>query len=64
MLDLDALRREADYAYARWRACDALRPRDRTINDECVRLKINLDVAEAAMNAARRQAFEPPRDAA
>ena len=41
--DLDTLRRRVEQAYARWRACDAQRPRDQAADEECARLKHDYD---------------------
>jgi len=52
--DLDELRRRAGTAYARWRACDALRPRGAVVDEECTRLKHELDVAARLLFLASR----------
>lgn len=52
--DVDTLRRLAEQAYSRWRAYDALRPRDQAADDEGIRLKAELDHAAQALFAARR----------
>lgn len=66
--NLATLRSRAEHAYARWRACDAQRPRDAAADEECARLKHELDLAEEAVRVARTQAFDPspltPGDAA
>lgn len=48
------LRRQAERAYARWRACDAQRPRDQAPDAEGRRLKSELDLAARALFSARR----------
>lgn len=52
--DLDTLRRRVEQAYARWRACDAQRPRDQAADKECARLKHDYDLADAAYLRARK----------
>jgi hypothetical protein len=52
--DLDTLRRRAERAYARWRACDAQRPRDRAADEECARLKHDYDLADEIYLRARK----------
>ncbi|MEO8230401.1 MAG: hypothetical protein ABI628_11665 [Chloroflexota bacterium] len=53
--DLDTLRRRAERAYARWRAYDAQRPLNQAPDEECVRLKNELDLAEDAVRRVRQQ---------
>lgn len=52
--DIETLRRQAEQAYARWRACDAQRPRDKAADEECTRLKHEYDLADEAYLRARR----------
>ena len=52
--DKESLRRQAEQAYARWRACDAERPRDAAADLECARLKREYDLADEAYLRARR----------
>jgi hypothetical protein len=52
--DLDTLRRRAEQAYARWRACDAQRPRDGATDVECTRLKNEYDLADHEYLRARK----------
>lgn len=52
--DREMLRRQAEQAYARWRACDAQRPRDEAADEECSRLKNEYDLADQAYLRARR----------
>lgn len=52
--EINELRRRAESAYARWRACDAQRPRDKAADEECTRLKRDLDIAEKALRRLRR----------
>ncbi len=54
--DIPTLRRRAEKAYARWRACDAQRPRDHAADEECTQLKAELDLAAKALFTARKLA--------
>jgi hypothetical protein len=51
--DKGMLRRQAEQAYARWRACEAQMPRDATANEECVRLRAEYEAADRAYLGAR-----------
>jgi hypothetical protein len=52
--EIEQVRRRAETAYARWRACDAQRPPDQAADEECKRLKAELDLAARELFAARR----------
>jgi hypothetical protein len=49
----EMLRRQAEQAYARWRACEAQMPRDAVANEECTRLRAEYEVADRAHLQAR-----------
>ena len=52
--EIDALRRQAEQAYAQWRACDSQRRRQPAAGADCTPLKVELDhVAEALFKARR-----------
>jgi hypothetical protein len=50
----DALRRQAEQAYARWRACESQVPRDAAGDEECKRLRNDYELADRAYRQARR----------
>jgi hypothetical protein len=51
--DKSVLRRQAEQAYARWRACEAQMPRDAAASEECARLRAEYEVADRAYLQAR-----------
>ncbi len=51
--DRERLRRRAEQAYARWRACAAEIPRDAAANEECVRLRNEYELADREYLRAR-----------
>ena len=55
--EIDALRRQAEQAYAQWRACDSQRRRQPAAGADCTPLKADLDLAAKALFAARRPSF-------
>lgn len=52
--EIDALRRQAEQAYAQWRACDSQRRRQPAAGEDCTPLKADLDLAAKALFTARR----------
>jgi hypothetical protein len=52
--EIDALRRQAEKAYAQWRACDSEWRRHQSSDQDCTSLKAELDLAVKALFAARR----------
>ena len=52
--DIDVLRRRTEQAYARWRACAALRTQSSAADASCTRLKAELDLAARMLFLARR----------
>jgi hypothetical protein len=52
--EIDTLRRQAEAAYTRWRACARQQPSRQTADEECAQHKAERDQAAKALFVARR----------